>query len=335
MGIPNTYENEAGFTLTEVIIAVGVLSIAILAALMIAQQSSKTSVTANVDHEISELRHDLATTLHSADLCTSKIGGGVTTNATTNGSPLVVDTLASGTDYGRYLRIQSLTLENVTALPTAGTYRAQASITIEKKPDVFGSKSVQRQVSLLYSVNATNAIDKCYGGAGAVAANPPATCAAFGGTWDMASSRCDMCASLGGTRVAGTCRLPGGTATCTPSMQMFSRTTDSDAGGPWQIGVSFLAVKNYIQTEGTARGVPPADIATAQAAIDSYSSGVPSVTDWSEEYYPTAGRDNGSAGKIQWSLITWHLATADSPQNATPGSETAMTANYQISFSCL
>lgn len=181
----------SGFTLVETIVCVGILAIALVAAVSVSQNMYQASVTAERNQAVTDLRYHASRVLNNERLCTGAMGG----HSVVSGEPITLGPVATGNTVDR-LQINSVELRDP-QLVVGNTYAANVEISATKLGQVFGSKDVTISTPVLFLVDNPSAspprITRCVD----TEVDPVANCRTLGGTW--IGNACNFCAVMGGT----------------------------------------------------------------------------------------------------------------------------------------
>lgn len=198
-----------GFTLTEVMIGVGILSISALAAMSLSADVMKSAATAQDSQEVTALQYEVDGILNNASMCTERMTNPQVTSAS-DADVTLGPNIRAGAKYGQ-LTINSVKLKSVAQVGSIATnFHADVAISGTKRK-VYGTQDFTLTSGVYYSVDGANKVAKCMG-----ADLGAASCGSLGGTWN--GTQCDLCATLGGTiQPNGSCLMPNSAQASAPT----------------------------------------------------------------------------------------------------------------------
>lgn len=204
--------NNRGFTLIEVLVAVGIVGILGFVLSSLAYDMARSSGTAQDTQELSSLKYEIDGILNNSSHCTMTLQSQGLSSSDGTVIPMLSGSIRAGEKYGS-LNIETMTLKNVMDVSGTGTiYHAIIEITGKKRDSVYGSKEFTIQSGFYYDVSA-GAVNQCIG-----SQTSGTSCSALGGT--MIAGKCNFCAAMGGTMIGGVCNLGVTTTTissCSPA----------------------------------------------------------------------------------------------------------------------
>ncbi len=321
--IKNKLAHTPGFSLTELLVSVGVLGIVILIASGSSQMILRSASTADKITEQTAMISEIADLLGNPSLCTTALAG----KQSIAGRELMLSLqLQSGQKYNNKVLIRSIQLQNIVNIMSTA-YRADVVVSGEKLGDVVGSKNFSKTTRVLYLTNSEGRIVSCFGESVDIIAN----CTVLGGVWDETSTYCNFCQALGGKRNEGHCQLPQVNSegvVCEP--EVFSQTLSSvppqSISDPCKIWSSagFNNTLSYINGPlPKMKGVYPQD-------IDSLNS---SFKDFYSDCITGQGLSTSSCSRSSKSgSLVWDFHMTALPANTAPGLQPRCSATLSITL---
>lgn len=305
--------NFKGFTLTEVMVSVGVLGIIVLIASGSSQMILKSATTADKVSEQVTLTNEITSILSDPRACTAALAG----QKSSDGNEVSLGlNIQSGQKYAGKIDIRELRLSNISKI-TETAYRADLILRGAKMGDVIGSKDFSKTFRAYYAINDKNQIESCLG----ESLDPAAHCSALGGEWGDLIKRCDFCKGLGGVWQGNKCQLPQeatavANEACDP--ELYSQTTKSavadaalDQCNQWELPIfnSTLVYLNQVLRK------------KAPVRDEDYQAVTKAFKDFYSNCITGAGAKEPSCQSAATSgVVNWSFSfVSSSAANATPG----------------
>ncbi|MCK5882727.1 MAG: prepilin-type N-terminal cleavage/methylation domain-containing protein, partial [Bacteriovoracaceae bacterium] len=197
-------DGEKGFSLAEVMVAAGLLSVLSLALVHITQNQAVVQKRAEASSEINTISNTITQNLLNSLACEETLTLGSTISEGMDIAEIKNrrgDTLFNKVDkYGnRQISINDITLNNLSVGPLANGSRfgeANIIVTFEKLSKLIkGIKLIQKTFPVKISLSGANALLGCYSATeNAVQTATEKSCESIGGTYNSASNVCDLAA---------------------------------------------------------------------------------------------------------------------------------------------
>jgi len=207
--------SQSGFTLFQAVIGLAVMSIMVLGSMSLFSNMLRQTKTIQTAAEFNQLRDEVVGVVHNADLCTARLKGLDTTQASQEFSVTLPGSnriMGAGNDYSSNWKITKMAIEQVSTVPnTVNPNLRSAIVSLRAQKNgfatnqVYGSEFKDDSFSIYFEIDGASQINNCV----SVSENSvaQANCMSMGGIWD--GTKTPAC-SLPAETVQANCTAFGG-----------------------------------------------------------------------------------------------------------------------------